>query len=100
MGMMGAIRAGLWVAFVPTAALALFFVSYALLYPSFWMDNIPIELKFFQLAAAALPTLIAILLFRGSLFSRTHDIAALLLLLAAAEMSFVLPSIYRSLGQF
>lgn len=86
--------------FAPTAALALFFVLYALRYPSFWLDNIPTQWKAFQVAACVLCALMAVFLFRGSLFGRTHDVAALLLLLAAAEMRFVLPSIYRSLGQF
>ena len=97
---MHAIRAGLWILFMPAAALALFFAIYGLRYPGFWMDNIPSEWKAFQVAACVLPALMAVFLFRGSLFGRTHDVEAFLLLLAVAEMRFVLPSIYRSLGQF
>lgn len=85
---------------VPIGALAVFFVSYAALYPAFWLDKVYLTAKAFEAATLLLALGAAAILWPKERFERNQGAAALLLALEVAVLAFLVQAVFPTLGRF
>lgn len=98
--MVGALRIGLGVVLIPLAVFALFLLTYGVFNPAHWITELSPSGKALTLATLALSGGIGTFMLRTDWLARRPCLAASLLAAAIIELGFVLPGIYRSLGQF
>jgi hypothetical protein len=98
--MVKAFRVIFLLAFWPVAAHALFFVSYALSNATYWLKTSSVWANALLFATLTLALAMGSFSFRRGLLERYLALAALLLMIALAELCFLLPTTYRWLGQF
>ncbi|WP_156457972.1 hypothetical protein [Sphingomonas sp. Leaf412] len=97
--MVKAFRVIFLLAFLPVAAYALFFVSYALFNATYWLETSTVRANALLLGTLTLALAMGSFSFRRGMLEQNLVLAVLLLMAAVAELWFLIPTTNLSLGQ-
>lgn len=98
--MAAVLRVALVGVLLPIGMLAAFFVCYAALYPSYWVNDLSTALKAFQGGILLLALSMGAVLWTKTRFERHLLLVSLLLVIGVGVLAFLLPGIFESLGRF
>lgn len=98
--MVTVLRVGLASMLVPIGALAIFFASYAALYPAFWLTEVSLAAKAFQAGTLLLAVATAAILWSRERVARHLVASALLLVAGMAVIACLVPAALVPLGRF